>query len=178
MQSLQRAVQGAAPFESLPANLAARVAQLGRVVSYAAGKTIYDVSAPAEALYLVLQGEVEHTFDAGVAGASDPVRIVGAGGVFGWSALLRNQHGQDLRRRLAKAASRSRSEILVIPAEPLMQLLQSAPDAKQRVVRSMLDMVREVYGFAGFVKVHDHFVPARLSSSAADGPKDYDTFAF
>jgi CRP-like cAMP-binding protein len=176
--ALQRAIQASSTFASLPANLVARVAAIGHHVRYEADDTIYEVGAPADAIYLVLQGHVEHAFEPGVVGVEDLTRVVGAGAIFGWSALLQNPPGGDLQRRLAKTVSRGPSEILVIPAQALMDILESAPDVKQAVVRNLLDMVRDVYGFAGFVKVRDCFVAARLPSSPTDVAKDYDTFAF
>jgi CRP-like cAMP-binding protein len=176
--AIESIIQASVPFAALPAPLVTRIAHIGHTVDYKGGDTIYDAGAPADALFLLLHGQVEHVFTPGLVGASDPLRLVGPGGLFGWSALLTNQPGKDLGRRLAKTVSRDDSQVLVIPARPLMDILASAPDAELAVVRSLLDMVRNVYGFAGFVKVHDHFVPAHLPSSATDAPKDYDTFAF
>ena len=145
--AIERIIQASVPFAALPAAIVTRIADIGHTVDYKEGDTIYDAGAPADVVYLLLHGQVEHVFTPGVVGTSDPLRLVVPGGLFGWSALLTNQPGNDLARRLAKTVSRDDSRILVIPAQPLMDILASAPDAKLAVVRRLLDMVRDVYGF-------------------------------
>lgn len=177
-EHITRVLQTSTPFESLPASMLASIAAIGRPAHYGAGQTIYEVGSPAEAIYLILRGQVEHSFDPGVAAASQLVKIVGPGAVFGWAALLKTPAGAAPPHRLARTVSVGDSDVLVLDALELVALLDTLSGAKQDVMGRFASMVRHLYGFAGFVKVGDKLVPAAISSSESGSPRGYDTFGF
>ena len=177
-EHITRVLQASTPFETLPASLLASIAAIGRPAHFRAGETIYEVGSPAETIYLILRGQVEHSFDPGIAAASQLVKIVGPGAVFGWAALLKTPVGAAPPHRLARTVSVGDSDVLVLDALELVAVLDTLPGAKQGVMGRFASMVRHLYGFAGFVKVGDKLVPAAISSSESGSPRDYDTFGF
>ncbi len=166
------------PFAALPDALLDRISILGRRAHYRDRETIYDAGSAAEHIYVVLAGKVEHSFDPGRAVAKDLVKIVGPAAVFGWGALLKAPSGNEPPIRLAKTTSLGESDVLIIDAGQLMQVLDAEPGAKEAVLSRFASMVRHLYGFAGFVKVRDQFVPAHIPATDPGTSHDYDTFAF
>ena len=172
------ALQASRPFEALPAPLLAEVAAIGRVRHCRPGETIYEAGAPADAIYLVIRGEVEHALDPAAAASPQAVQRVGPGVVFGWAALIEMPSDDAPRLRLARAESIGESDVVALQAAELQAVLAAHPDIGQDVMRRFAQMVRQQYGFTGFVKVGDHFVPATIPASDSPEPRDYDTFAF
>ncbi len=166
------------PFAALPDALLVRISTLGRRAHYRDREPIYDAGSAAEHIYVVLAGKVEHSFDPGRAVARDLVKIVGPSAVFGWGALLKPPSGNEPPIRLAKTTSLGESEVLIIDAGQLMAALDAEPGAKEAVLSRFASMVRHLYGFAGFVKVRDQFVPAHIRATDPGTAHDYDTFAF
>ena len=166
------------PFAALPDALLDRISALGQRAHYRDREAIYDAGSAAEHIYVVLAGKVEHSFDPGRAVAKDLVKIVGPAAVFGWGALLKASTGNEPPIRLAKTTSLGESEVLIIDAGQLMRVLDSEPGSKEAVLSRFASMVRHLYGFAGFVKVRDQFVPAHIPATDAGTSHDYDTFAF
>ncbi len=171
-------LKSSTPFQSLPESLLAKIAAIGRPAHYRAGETIYELGSAAEDIFLILRGEVKHSFDPEAAGPLELVKTVGPGAVFGWAALLTEPANKEPRQRLAKTLSLSDSYVLIIDAQQLIALLDSIPGAKENFTNRLTSMVRHLYGFAGFVRVGDKFVPAYIQSSDPSVPHDYDTFAF
>ena len=176
--SVVRALRASAPFEALPDAMLAAIAAIGHRRTYRTGETIYEVGSPADRIYLILGGQVEHSFDPGLALAADLVKIVGQGAVFGWAALLKGRPDAEPRYRLARTVSLGDADVLIIDAAQLMALLDSNPPVRDDVMARFTAMVRHLYGFAGFVKVGDHFVPAAIPSSDPGTLQEYETFAF
>ncbi|MEP6657120.1 MAG: cyclic nucleotide-binding domain-containing protein [Betaproteobacteria bacterium] len=171
-------LKSSTPFNTLPEPLLATIAAFGRRVHYRAGETIYESGSAAEDIFLILRGEVNHSFDPEVAVARELTKTVGPGAVFGWAALLKEPVNPEPRQRLAKTLSLSDSDILIIDAQQLIAALASIPGAKENFMNRIASIVRHLYGFAGFVKVGDKFLPAYIPTSDTSVPHQYDTFAF
>lgn len=168
-----------APFESLANELLQRIAILGRPMRYRAGETIYEVDAAADDIYVVMEGEVEHAFDPGLAVATQLVKVVGPGNIFGWAALFKDPPGAAPRTRLAKTVSLRDTEVLAINAQALIDVLGQGPSGtREQVMARFASMVTRMYGFAGFVKIKGKLVPAHIATSDSAVPLEYDTFAF
>src|SRR5688572_23065836 len=80
----------ATPFSDASGTLLARIAALARLARYGAGTRIYAPTDPADDIFVVVSGRVEHVLDPEV-GARDAVKRVTRGGVFGWTGLLLGQ---------------------------------------------------------------------------------------
>jgi len=168
-----------APFEALSQELLQRIAALGRPVHYRAGETIYEVNTAADDIYVVVEGEVQHAFDPGLAVATQLVKIVGRGAIFGWAALFKDSPSTAPRTRLAKTTSLRDTDVLAINAQALTDVLDQGPTGtREEVMRRLASMVTRTYGFAGFVKVRGKLVPAHIAASGSAAPLEFDTFAF
>lgn len=97
----------------------------GREVEVAAGTVVLREGAPAEALYLVLDGRLE--VRKGGADGESVVGAIGPGEVFGEMALLAG------RPRFASVRAMTRCRLLEVEAEALEQLLARPP-----VLRALL----------------------------------------
>lgn len=177
-EQIMTVLKSSDPFASLPESLLAKIAAVGRPMSYHAGETIYELGSAADDIFLILNGAIEHSFDPDIAATPELVKTVGSGAVFGWASLAKGPPDAEPRQRLAKTLSLGDSDVLLIDAQQLIAILDSTAGAKQNFMDRLTSMVRHLYGFAGFVKVHDKFVPAYIPSSDPSVPHDYDTFAF
>src|SRR5437773_10376724 len=81
------ALREAAPFKDASERFLKRVAALARGSDFAAGERIYAAGDAADDIFVVVWGAVEHTFKT-EAGAREPLKRLGRGGVFGWAGLL------------------------------------------------------------------------------------------
>jgi len=176
---LVAALRASAPFEPLPEELLRRIAALGRRMSFRAGEPIYAVGSPADDVFVVLRGEVEHAFGPGRVSAADLVHTVGPGNVFGWASLLKDAPGHEHRTRLATTVNHTDSEVIAIDAEALIELLKECPaNTLEDVRRRFATIVTQMYGLAGFVNVRGALVPAHIAGSSAASSPQFDTFPF
>ena len=72
------------PFQVVGEDLLRKIAALGRLVSYDRGALIYNAGDTADDIYIIISGKVEHALVPG-AQARRPVKMLGAGDVFGWA---------------------------------------------------------------------------------------------
>ena len=93
------------PFGDVPGALLARIAALARVARYGAGTRIYSPDDPADDLFIVVSGRVEHVLSPELR-PREAVRRVARGGVFGWTGLLLGQY--QAARHGARRSSRPR----------------------------------------------------------------------
>ncbi len=127
------------PFQVVGDGLLRRIAALGRRVAYDQGALIYDVGDTADDIYIIISGTVEHALEPG-AQARRPVKILGAGDVFGWAALL-----EKYPHRLAKAVCQDATEIIRINADELLRILESDPDTGDVVMSRFATMITRDY---------------------------------
>ena len=110
------------PFQVVDDDLLRRIAALGKPVSCTADETIYDVGGPADDIYIVVSGQVEHELAPG-AHARRPLKVLSAGDVFGWAALL-----EKYPHRLAKAVCKEAALLVRINGNELLRMFESEPD--------------------------------------------------
>jgi ABC-type nitrate/sulfonate/bicarbonate transport system permease component len=115
------ALREAAPFRDLSEGLLARIAAIARPVQLAAGERLYAAGDATDDIYVVVSGRVEHMFKREV-GAREALKRIGRGGVVGWAGMLLGQ-----TRRLASATALEPTELLRLPTEELVKLLESEP---------------------------------------------------
>lgn len=130
-------LKSTAPFKPLSNELLGRIADCAIVERIAKGEVIYRVGEPANDIYVVSSGQVEHALGPGVE-ATVLVKVVGRGDVIGWAALLK-----DRSRRLAKTTALEDSELLKIDGTRFMDILGAQPDVAQDVLARCAKMIIE-----------------------------------
>lgn len=124
-------------FESLPDNLLDVVASIGHHQTLSAGDVLYRVGEPANDVFVVIDGEIEHALGPG-AESTVLVKMVRRGDVIGWAALLKGQ-----QQRLAKTTARSNVKLLQLNAKELMAALGDEPKLAEEVLARCARMVVE-----------------------------------
>jgi ABC-type nitrate/sulfonate/bicarbonate transport system permease component len=127
------------PFQMVGDGLLRRIAALGRRVSYEQGAEIYEAGDVADDIYIIVSGRVEHALEPG-AQARRPVKMLGAGDVFGWAALL-----EKYPHRLAKAVCQEPTEIIRISGDELLRMLETDPEAGDVVMSRFATMITGDY---------------------------------
>ncbi|HEY8170033.1 MAG TPA: ATP-binding protein [Candidatus Limnocylindria bacterium] len=113
-----------------------RLAELGEVVDLAPGELLIREGELADALYVVLDGELEVTK---LAGTSEiPLALVGPGALQGEIAALEGG------RRLASVRASGEAEVLRIPIDAIRQLLDAGPDVALAVIRTAVGRLRSM----------------------------------
>jgi ABC-type nitrate/sulfonate/bicarbonate transport system permease component len=107
------------PFQDLPYDLLRSISAVSRRIALEERATIYRVGDAADDLFVVASGKIEHALGPS-SSATRLVKVVGAGDVIGWTAVLENQ-----RKRLATATCLERSELVRINGNELLKLLEA-----------------------------------------------------
>ena len=123
------------PFQVVENGLLQKIAALGRPVTYAGDAVIYDVGGNADDIYIIVSGQVEHALAPG-AQARRPLKILGAGDVFGWAALL-----EKYPHRLAKAVCRQAAQIVRINGDELLRMFEAEPETGDVVMSRFATMI-------------------------------------
>ena len=126
------ALRDAAPFKDASERFLKRVAALARTSQFAAGDAADDI-------FVVVWGVVEHTFKT-EAGAREPLKRLGRGGVFGWAGMLLGQ-----TRRLATVRAAEPTYVLRIDTEELVALLESEPLEGPHVMERFATMIQREF---------------------------------
>jgi NitT/TauT family transport system permease protein len=127
------------PFGEASGALLARIAAIARLARYGTGTRVYAPDDPADDLFVVTSGRVEHVLDPEV-GAREAVKRVARGGVFGWTGLLLGQ-----TRRMATVTALEPTEVLRINTEALIQLLSSEPLEGEHVMERFVSMIQREF---------------------------------
>ena len=135
----------AMPFQVMPNGMLEKIAAAARRVTYSAGQLIYERGERADDLYVIVSGEVEHILGPG-AGATNLLRNLEAGEVFGWAALLKSQP-----YRLAKATATRDTECLAISTQTLLGILESEPETGNVVMSRFATMITRDYSVPDWV---------------------------
>ena len=106
----------------------------GEIVDLAQGETLIRQGEEADALFVVLDGELEVTRQSG--DSRIPLAVVGPGSLQGEIAALEGG------RRLASVAATREAEVLRIPVDALRELLATGPDVALAVVRTAVSRLR------------------------------------
>src|SRR5437762_4799937 len=133
------ALRDAAPFKDASERFLKRVAALARTSQFAASERIYAAGDAADDIFVVAWGEVEHTFKP-EAGAREPLKRLGRGGVFGWAGLLLGQ-----TRRLATVRAAEPTCVLRLDTEVLVALLESEPVEGPHVMERVATMIQREF---------------------------------
>ena len=123
-------------FEHLGEDDRARLAESIRAKVLKAGEVLFRTGDPGEALFIVLEGEVE-LFIRDNAGQKIPLTIAGPGQLFGELALL------DRGPRTATAEAQTDSELLSLSRDDLIALFQKTPTAALHLLAGMGKMTRK-----------------------------------
>ncbi len=111
-----------------------RLVARGEVVDLAPGEVLIRQGDEADALFVVLEGELEVTRQSGE--SRIPLAVVGPGSLQGEIAALEGG------RRLASVSARGEAEVLRIPVDALRELLATGPDVSLAVVRTAVARLR------------------------------------
>jgi CRP-like cAMP-binding protein len=114
--SLVRALEHVPVFAPLEQRLLLEVVGASANLCFPEGTTVFSAGDPAEALYVVLSGRVS------ILDGERALADIEPGDVFGEMALL----AETTRRRSARAASDS--ELMVLPRESFLRLLERSPE--------------------------------------------------
>jgi signal transduction histidine kinase len=121
-------------FGGLPDDQLHRLVDMGDIVDLEPGAHLIREGDEADALFVVLEGELDVTKRAG---RSDiPVARVGPGSLQGEIAALEGG------RRLASVVAATRAEVLSIPIGAIRQLLDAGPDVALAVIRTAVSRLR------------------------------------
>jgi signal transduction histidine kinase len=113
-----------------------RLVEMGEIVDLPAGGRLIGEGDIADAIYVVLVGELEVTRRAG---SSDiPVARVGPGSLQGEIAALEGG------RRLASVHAATDAEVLRIPIGAVRELLSAGPDVSLAIIRTAVSRLREM----------------------------------
>lgn len=123
-------------FEHLGEDDRARLAESIRAKVLKAGEVLFRTGDPGEALFIVLDGEIE-LFIRDNAGQKIPLTIAGPGQLFGELALL------DRGPRTATAEALTDSELLSLSRDDLVALFQKTPTAALHLLAGMGKMTRK-----------------------------------
>src|SRR6266550_6009988 len=133
------ALREAAPFKEASERFLKRIAALARTSQFKAGERIYAAGDAADDIFVVIWGCVEHTFKP-EAGAREPLKRLGRGGVFGWAGLLLGQ-----TRRLATVRAAEPTYVLRLDTEQLVALLESEQLEGPHVMERFATMIQREF---------------------------------
>ena len=106
----------------------------GEIVDLEPGEVLIRQGDPADALFVVLDGELEVTRQSGESRL--PVAVVGPGALQGEIAALEGG------TRVATVAATRQAEVLRIPVEAVRELLAAGPDVALSVIRTAVARLR------------------------------------
>ena len=153
-----------------------RLVEMGEILDLAEGDVLIREGDQADALYVVLSGEMDVTKRSGR--SEIPVARVGPGALQGEIAALEGG------RRLASVTATGPAEVLRIPVSAISELLGAGPDVALAVIRTavtrlrdMESMFREREKLAGLGTLaaglaHELNNPAAAAMRAIDGLAD------
>ena len=113
-----------------------RLVGMGELVDLEAGARLIGEGEPADALYVVLAGELEVTRRSG--STDIPVARVGPGSLQGEIAALEGG------RRLASVHAATEAEVLRIPVDAVRDLLAAGPDVSLAIIRTAVARLRQL----------------------------------
>lgn len=137
-ETIGRMLAGAAPFSALPADARAALCQSPRV-TLGRGEILFSAGDRAEALYIVLSGEIALEID-GADGKSICVSSLKSGGVFGELSIL------DGKPRSVGARAAAPTALLSIKAATFLALIRTHPDFALAILRDLAAKVRSTNG--------------------------------
>lgn len=113
-----------------------RLVEMGEIVDLAPGEALIREGDVADALFVVLDGELDITKRAGR--TVIPVKRVGPGSLQGEIAALEGG------RRLASVTAATSAEVLRVPVTAIRELLSAGPDVALAIIRTAVGRLREM----------------------------------
>ena len=113
-----------------------RLVEMGEIVDLPAGARLIGEGEVADALFVVLRGELDVTKRSGT--SEIPVARVGPGSLQGEIAALEGG------RRLASVQAATDAEVLRIPIGAVRELLGAGPDVALAIIRTAVSRLREM----------------------------------
>ena len=113
-----------------------RLVEMGEIVDLPAGSRLINEGDPADALFVVLDGELEVTKRAG--SSEIPVARVGPGALQGEISAIEGG------RRIASVRAVTEAEVLRIPIGAVRDLLSAGPDVALAIIRTAVSRLREM----------------------------------
>jgi NitT/TauT family transport system permease protein len=159
-QDLVNLLKRAMPFQVVNDALLKQIALLARHVGFEKGQVIYEAGDPADDIFIVVSGQVEHVLEPS-AMATVPEKVVGANEVFGWAALLMNQP-----RRLAKTFALAKTELVALNANALIKLFESDPDSGDVVMSRFATMINKMFTVPESVAVPRQILRHKVAAQA------------
>jgi CRP-like cAMP-binding protein len=98
----------------------------------AAGSVVFEQGDPGDAMYVVLEGEVE------VYVGTTKVETLAAGDIFGEMALI------DRAPRAARAVAKTRCKLVSIPELRFVHLVQRTPQFSLHIMKVLADRLRKL----------------------------------
>lgn len=146
--AIQERLRDTPLFGDLDEEALGRLVEMGQIMDLAAGELLIGEGEVADAMYVLLDGELEVTKRSGT--AEIPLALVGPGALQGEIAALEGG------RRLASVRATGPAEVLRIPIDSMRELLATGPDVALAIIRtatarlrSMESMLREREKLAG-----------------------------
>jgi ABC-type nitrate/sulfonate/bicarbonate transport system permease component len=139
IEHIESALKSAMPFQTTPGELLRKIADISTQQSYSAGELIYRKDEFADDVYVVIAGSIRHTLGKDTQ-ATQNVKILRKGGVFGWAAVLEGQS-----TRLAETVSESDSQVIRIEGKGLIDLLKNDPTLGDVVMSRFATMIKKEF---------------------------------
>ena len=158
MDQIGAVLKRAMPFQTVPPEMLQQIVKLATLKSYARGDVIYDFDEEADDVYIVASGRVNHALRSEGDG-SILEKVMSAGDVFGWAAVLTGARG-----RMARTTCLERAEVIQINGEALMALIKQSPTTGDVVMSRFATMITKEFSAAPSVAAR---VPHFGAGSAA-----------
>lgn len=157
-------LKAAMPFQVVSNGTLESIAAAARSLSFKRGDVIYKRGDRADDIFVISRGRVEHVLGPG-AGAANLMRLLEAGEVFGWAALLKSQP-----YRLADSVAMEDTDVLAIDIKALLHVLDANPDAGNVVMSRFATMITRDFSVPEWVaqvrSISRGEPPAQLTGAA------------
>lgn len=163
MDQTSALLRRAMPFQTVSDELLREIAKLATWQSCARGDVVYDRGDVADDIHIVASGAVQHTMRVDDQD-TDHERMMRAGDVFGWAAVLEGQ-----RRRLARTVCVERTELIRIPGQRLIDLLKRMPTGGDVVMTRFATMITREFAAPQSVASRVTHLDAPHAAPAAAG---------
>jgi len=163
MDQLVEVLKSAMPLRMVPDNLLEDIAKICAQQSFAAGEQLYDIGDVADDVYIVLSGSVEHTIGKDT-DAAKHVKVLGAGGVFGWASVIEGQNS-----RLAKVACLEESTVIRVNGMALVKIFESNPGVGDVVMSRFATMINVEFTVPERISAQVPSITQALSAKSMQG---------
>lgn len=135
MDQLADVLKSAMPLRTVPDNLIQEIEAISKRQTFDKGDQLYDIGDAADDVYIIASGKIEHVIGQDT-DADKHVKVLGAGGVFGWASVLDSQN-----TRLAKTTCLEPAEVIRINGKKLVKLFESDPAVGDIVMSRFATMI-------------------------------------